>query len=114
MGYIVTTRFQATVDEGCVSGITFVAPDEIPLTGKKLRCTIRKNYDSPAALVTLSTDNELIQVSGQEFSLNLLPEHTAGKAGKYICDIVVYSTAGVDDVVIGKGDITIERLSSRV
>jgi hypothetical protein len=106
--YIIEKRFKLQFEEGKAVDITFEAPDEIDLTGKKLIMKFRKNVDSPAVMMELSTDNGKIVKSGQQFTMYVEPADTAGKAGTYVTQIDVY-TDGTDPIVIGKGDLDLQR-----
>jgi hypothetical protein len=111
-GYIIPNRFSLEIPEGDYHTRVFIAPVQIDLAGKKLKMQLRKNVDSPVVVLNLTTDNNLIQVSDQQFTLFFLGEQTVGKRGSYVSDIVVY-TDETDELTIGRGDITIKPKVSR-
>ena len=105
-GYRAKNRFTLDVKEGDAFAQDFIAPTEISLSGKSIRCQLRKNATAPAVVLELSTAAGTITKSGQTFTLIFTPAATTGKAGSYPCDIEVY-TDETDVLTIAEGDITI-------
>lgn len=107
--YVIAERFKLEFTEGKAGDATFECPDEIDLTGKKILMKFRKNVESPAVMMELSTDNGKIVKSGQQFTIYVEPSDTAGQTpGTYVTQIDVY-TDGTDPIVIGEGDLYLKR-----
>jgi hypothetical protein len=85
--------------------------EPVDLTGYTARMMIRTDYENPAALVSLTTENSRITLGGDEGTIALFisATDTAGfTKGNYVYDLELVSGSVVTRVLQGKIEVSRE------
>ena len=105
--YIVKNPFSVELKECDNYNLVFDIPEEIDMSNRGAKAQVRKNHKS-APIVTKGTGGDGIAINGQKIILSLRPEDTKGMAGRWLIDLVVFVTQGVDDITVAEGVLVIK------
>jgi tRNA threonylcarbamoyladenosine modification (KEOPS) complex Pcc1 subunit len=102
------------IEQGATFNLVFVYQDEngdaINLTGMTARMQLRRQYNSPTALLSLTTENNRITIDGTlgKITLNISATDTASLIGSGVYDLELINGSVVNRILEGSYKVCAE------